>query len=423
MDTIDIIMKIVLLILNLIVIVALLRMKSLVKENKETEDDIKDIETGISGIASEISGINSSMEADRKNNAYYNSALREDVQKNFRALMEQNSGQKDNMLRVLTESIYSLQESNEHRIKKIEETVDKKLEMINGAVSEKLDKTLNERIDISFKQVGEQLSNLYRSLGELKNLSSGVQDLNKTLTNVKTRGVWGEMQLERILEQTFTPSQYEVNIPTKKNSTDRVEFAIKVPGEGGETVYLPIDAKFPADIYNKIVDASESSDTDALSGAIKELKARVLTDARKIRDKYIDPPNTTTFGILFLPTEGLYAEVLRIDGLAEQCRNMNVLITGPTTITAVLNSLQAGFRNIQLSKKSVEVMNLLEAVKAQFTKMNDEISRTQKKLHEASDATDKLKHRTDIIQKRMKNIGELELEKSEELLEIEREEE
>jgi DNA recombination protein RmuC len=398
-------------------------MKSLVKENKETEDDIKDIETGISGIASEISGINSSMEADRKNNAYYNSALREDVQKNFRALMEQNSGQKDNMLRVLTESINSLQESNEHRIKKIEETVDKKLEMINGAVSEKLDKTLNERIDISFKQVGEQLSNLYRSLGELKNLSSGVQDLNKTLTNVKTRGVWGEMQLERILEQTFTPSQYEVNIPTKKNSTDRVEFAIKVPGEGGETVYLPIDAKFPADIYNKIVDASESSDTDALSGAIKELKARVLTDARKIRDKYIDPPNTTTFGILFLPTEGLYAEVLRIDGLAEQCRNMNVLITGPTTITAVLNSLQAGFRNIQLSKKSVEVMNLLEAVKAQFTKMNDEISRTQKKLHEASDATDKLKHRTDIIQKRMKNIGELELEKSEELLEIESEEE
>ena len=188
----------------------------------------------------------------------------------------------------------------------------------------------------------------------------------------------------------MTRSQYETNVATRRNSDDRVEFAIKFPAQDGtdETVYLPIDAKFPSDIYNKIVDASESGDAKRMSAVTAELRQRILTEARTIRDKYLNPPHTTNYAVMFLPTEGLYAEVLRIDGLTEKCQSMGIIVAGPTTITAILNSLQAGFRNIALSKKSVEVMKLLEAVKAQFVRMDEEVTRTQKKLHEAQAAND-----------------------------------
>ena len=199
-----------------------------------------------------------------------------------------------------------------------------------------------------------------------------------------------------------------------------MEFAIKFPAQDGtdETVYLPIDAKFPSDIYNKIVDASESGDAKRMSAVTAELRQRILTEARTIRDKYLNPPHTTNYAVMFLPTEGLYAEVLRIDGLTEKCQAMGIIVAGPTTITAILNSLQAGFRNIALSKKSVEVMKLLEAVKAQFARMDEEVTRTQKKLHEAQAANDQLHHRTRIIQKRMRNIAEMEVPEAEALLEI-----
>ena len=361
-------------------------------------------------ISDSMSRISDQMDADRKTNAQYNSFLREDVGNNFRELMKENSTQKAEIMKLLKESINELQESNE-----------KKLDKIQGVVDEKLDKTLNERLDTNFKQVGEQLGNLYKSLGEIKELSTGVQDLNKTLSNVKTRGTWGEVQLGRILEQTLTRSQYEENIATKHNSTDRVEYAIRIPGESGENVYLPIDAKFPSDIYNKIVDAGNASNAAELSAAVAELKTRILTEARTIRDKYIDPPYTTNYAIMFLPTEGLFAEVLRIDELTQQCQKIGVMVTGPTTITAVLNSLQAGFRNIQLSKKSVEVMKLLEAIKAQFTKMDEDVERTRKKLEDAASATEKLQNRTNIIKKRMRKIGEMDIEEADSVLEIENE--
>ena len=200
-----------------------------------------------------------------------------------------------------------------------------------------------------------------------------------------------------------------------------MEFAIRFPAQDGtdDIVYLPIDAKFPSDIYNKIADAADSGNVKQIASATAELRQRILTEARTIRDKYLNPPYTTNYAVMFLPTEGLYAEVLRIDGLTEKCQSMGILVAGPTTITALLNSLQAGFRNIALSKKSVEVMKMLEAVKAQFARMDEEVERTQKKLHEAAAANDQLHNRTRIIRKRMRNIVEMEPSESEKLLKME----
>ena len=320
----------------------------------------------------------------------------------------------DSVTRTLTESMDRLQSSNEE-----------KLDQIRGVVDEKLDKTLNERLDTNFKMVGDQLGLLYKSLGELQALSSGVSDLNRTLANVKTRGVWGEVQLGRILEQTMTKSQYAVNVVTKPNSDDRVEYAVLFPAQdgSGEQVYLPIDAKFPSDIYNRIIEAGESGDAKVIAAVTQELKVRILDEARTIRDKYLSPPHTTNYGIMFLPTEGLYAEVLRIDGLTEKCQQIGVIVAGPTTITAILNSLQAGFRNVALSKKSFEVMKLLEAVKTQFAKLDDEVERTQKKLSDATKSTDRLRHRTELIQRRMRNVTELDAAEARKLLDLEVEDE
>ena len=318
----------------------------------------------------------------------------------------------DSVTRTLTESMDRLQSSNEE-----------KLDQIRGVVDEKLDKTLNERLDTNFKMVGDQLGLLYKSLGELQVLSSGVSDLNRTLANVKTRGVWGEVQLGRILEQTMTKSQYAANAATKPNSDDRVEYAVLFPAQdgSGEQVYLPIDAKFPSDIYNRIIEAGESGDAKVMAAVTQELKIRILDEARTIRDKYLSPPYTTNYGIMFLPTEGLYAEVLRIDGLTEKCQQIGVIVAGPTTITAILNSLQAGFRNVALSKKSFEVMKLLEAVKTQFAKLDEEVERTQKKLSDATKSTDRLRHRTELIQRRMRNVTELDAAEARRLLDLEAE--
>ena len=291
----------------------------------------------------------------------------------------------------------------------ITKVVDEKLDRLTGVVDQKLDETLNRRLDENFKQVGDQLGKLYKSLGELERLSTGVGDLNRTLSNVKTRGIFGEVQLGRILEETMASSQYEVNVATKQGSSDRVEYAVRFPAQdgSGEVVYLPIDAKFPSDLYNKIVDASANGDPAALAEAQRELRTRIRLEARDIQEKYLDVPRTTAYAVLFLPTEGLYAEALRLDGLTEECQRIGVLLAGPTTITALLNSLQVGFRNIALSQKSVEIMRLLEAVKSQFGKMDDAIEKTRKKLLSAEKATDEMQKRTRIIQRQMHRIGEM----------------
>ena len=405
------------LLIAIVVLLALVLLRGN-NNNGKNSDDFEELQDELVRLAEQV-------ESTAKTNAEFNTQLRAEISGSLRDGRQEQREQlfsssklqtetlinmKDSIVSTLSDSMDRLQASNEAR-----------LDRIQGVVDEKLDKTLNERLDANFKAVGDQLGQLYKTLGELQNLSNGVTDLSRTLSNVKTRGVWGEVQLGRILEQTMTRSQYETNVATRRNSDDRVEFAIKFPAQDGtdETVYLPIDAKFPSDIYNKIVDASESGDAKRMSAVTAELRQRILTEARTIRDKYLNPPHTTNYAVMFLPTEGLYAEVLRIDGLTEKCQSMGIIVAGPTTITAILNSLQAGFRNIALSKKSVEVMKLLEAVKAQFVRMDEEVTRTQKKLHEAQAANDQLHHRTRIIQKRMRNIAEMEVPEAEALLEIE----
>lgn len=325
------------------------------------------------------------------------------------------------MLKSNSDAQSRMQETIIQALKEIQNANDKRLNDIQRNVNEKLDKSLNERLDSSFKQIGDQLSTLYKSLGELQSLSTGVSDLQKTLSNVKTRGIFGEFQLKKILMDIMDSSQYEENIATKAKSSDRVEFAIKIPDKEDKNgfIYLPIDSKFPAEIYNKIVDASNNADSDSLKQATKELEQRIKTEARTIRDKYIDPPNTTDFAIMFLPTEGLYAEVIRIVGLTEWCQNeCKIVISGPTTLVALLNSLSIGFRYLTVNKNSKEILKTLSAVKAQYEKFGQLISKTQKKLQEAQSVTDDLQSRNEMIQKKLSKVEIMDEEDSSKVLGI-----
>lgn len=311
------------------------------------------------------------------------------------------------LLKNNSDSQRLMQETIIQALKEIQNANDKRLNDIQRNMNEKLDKSLNERLDSSFKQIGDQLSTLYKSLGELQSLSSGVTDLQKTLSNVKTRGIFGEFQLKNILMDIMDSSQYDENVVTKVKSSDRVEFAIKIPDKEDTNgfIYLPIDSKFPADIYNKIIDSSNDGDADGLKQSVKELEQRIKTEARTIRDKYIDPPNTTDFAVMFLPTEGLYAEVIRIVGLTEWCQNeCKIVISGPTTLVALLNSLSIGFRYLTVNKNSKEILKTLSAVKSQYEKFGQLISKTQKKLQEAQSAADDLQSRNEMIQKKLSKV-------------------
>lgn len=311
-------------------------------------------------------------------------------------------------------------------LKEIQNANDRRLAEIQNNVNEKLDQSLNQRLDHSFKQIGDQLSTLYKSLGELQTLSSGVTDLQKTLSNVKTRGIFGEVQLKNILMDVMDASQYAENIATKSKSSDRVEFAVKIPDKENPKafIYLPIDSKFPADIYNRIIDAAASADSENLKLSTKELEQRIRSEARTIRDKYIDPPGTTDFAIMFLPTEGLYAEVIRIPGLMEWCQSScKIVICGPTTLVALLNSLSIGFRYLTVNKNSKDILNILSAVKTQYQKFGLLIQKTQKKLQEAQSVADDLQSRNEIIQKRLSRVEVMEENDSARILGMSGEEE
>lgn len=351
-----------------------------------------------------IISIEAQLEALERSIAVSNKLLREEL---------------SNSLEASRRSASSAMESGFYGITSI---MNDKLDAIKGTVDEKMTKTLNERLDSNFKQIGEQLSKLYKSLGELSSLSGGVMDLNRTLSNVKARGIWGEQQLAAILEDTMTRSQYDRNVITKRGSADRVEFAVKLPSgtSPDKFTYLPIDSKLPSDIYKRIYDASRACDAEAVAAASKELELRIKSEAKTISSKYIDPPFTTDFAIMFLPTEGLYAEALRIDGLSEWCQtNAKVMIAGPTTITALLNSLRVGFRNVALNEKSLEVMQLLMAVKTQYIKFGEQIENVRLRLNSALKSADELKHRSDIIQRKMSSIDELNQDDSMKLLGME----
>ena len=317
---------------------------------------------------------------------------------------------KDNRFEI-TNSLDKIRETIENKLKDLQNENTKKLDEMRATVDEKLQSTLEKRLSESFKQVSERLEQVHKGLGEMQTLAVGVGDLKKVLSSVKTRGILGEIQLGNILEQILTPDQYDKNVSTKHDSRDNVEFAIKLPGKEdfGHVVYLPIDSKFPIESYYELVEAYETSDPKLVETAAKSLDAIIKKCAKDIRDKYIDPPYTTDFGIMFLPFEGLYAEVVRRKNLIEVLqRDFKIIITGPTTLAAFLNSLQMGFKTLAIERRSSEVWNILKAVKTEFGKFGDVLKKAQEKINKASEDIDELVGaRTKKIQIKLKDVQEL----------------
>ncbi|MDD2898887.1 MAG: DNA recombination protein RmuC [Desulfuromonadaceae bacterium] len=336
--------------------------------------------------------------------------------------MSEIAGLQKNQLELFAAQLKELTASNEGRLDTLRESVDarlrliqednaRKLEQMRATVDEKLHDTLEKRLSESFKLVSERLELVQRGLGEMQTLANGVGDLKKVLTNVKTRGTFGEIQLGSLLEQILAPGQYESNVETRGGSGQRVEFALKLPGRDGTSdgmVWLPLDAKFPQEDYLRLVDALEIADVPAAVEARKQLDRSVREMAKTIRDKYLDPPHTTDFGVMFLPTEGLYAEVLRMPGLFEALqREYKVMIAGPTTLAALLNSLQMGFRTLAIEKRSAEVWTLLGAVRTEFSKFGIILDKTRKKLVEAGNHIDQAATRTRVIERKLRDVQDM----------------
>lgn len=354
--------------------------------------------------------------------------LREEVVTTLKSISEtmaRTMGELANLqktqLEAMSTAILKLSDSNEKKLEAVRVTVEDKLqsmqldnarqlEQMRQTVDEKLQGTLEKRLGESFRQVSERLELVHRGLGEMQTLATGVGDLKKVLTNVKTRGTWGEVQLGALLEQVLHPDQFAANVATKDGG-ERVEFAIKLPGQGAdgdEAVWLPIDAKFPIEDYQRLIDAQERADSEGVEAAGKQLENRVKACAGDICGKYLNPPKTTDFGILFLPIEGLFAEVIRRPGLTDAIqRECRVVIAGPTTLWSILNSLQMGFRTLAIQQRSSEVWNLLAAVKTEWTKYGDFLDAIQKKLHQASDTIEKAKVRSRAVGKKLRDVQQL----------------
>lgn len=322
---------------------------------------------------------------------------------------------------AMGEQLRSLSEANDRRLGEVRTTVEtrlqalqadneKKLEQMRQTVDEKLHATLEARLGESFKQVADRLEQVHKGLGEMQRLASDVGSLNRVLSNVKTRGIFGEVQLAGLLEQVFTPEQYAVNVETVPGSGARVEFAIRLPGLGepDQPLWLPIDAKFPREDYERLLEAQDRADVAGVETAAKAIEQRFRLEAKTIRDKYLAPPHTADFAILFVPTEGLYAEALRRPGLVEALqRECRVMLAGPTTLLATLNSLQMGFRTLALEKRSSEVWQVLGAVKNEFNKFGDVLAKTRKKLDEASNTIGQAETRTRVMGRALKQVEAL----------------
>lgn len=309
--------------------------------------------------------------------------------------------------------------SLEKSLEKLQNINEQKLEEMRRTVDEKLDATLKSRLNESFKIVQENLSKVEQGIGEMRNLANGVGDLKRVLTNVKTRGVWGEMQLSQILSEVLTKDQYAENIITRPHSKDPVEFALRLPSDGKKTIYLPIDSKFPLDTYTNLLNSYDLMDKDLINKSISELKKSIKMFAKDIKEKYIEAPYTTDFGIMFLPIEGLYAEVAKIGLIDELQSTYRIIIAGPTTMSALLNSLQVGFRTLAIERRSSEVWNILGAVKTEFENFEGVLRKAQKKIGEANEEIENLVGtRTRQINRKLKNVTEIEYDKSSELLEL-----
>lgn len=307
------------------------------------------------------------------------------------------------------QKLEAIRETMERRLAQLQADNNQKLDQMRVVVDEKLQKTLETRMTQSFQLVSERLEQVYRGLGEMQSLASGVGDLKRVLSGVKTRGILGEIQLGAILEEILSPEQYEKNVATRPRSTERVEYAVKLPGDDGHPVYLPIDSKFPGDTYQNLLEAYDSGSPDRIHAAVNALAAQIKKEARDIRDKYVSPPDTTDFAILFLPFEGLYAEVVNRGLIEELQRSYRINIAGPSTMAALLNSLQMGFRTVALQKRSSEVWRVLGAVRTEFEKFGATLERTQKRLDDAHRELDELVGtRTRQIQRKLRSVERIE---------------
>ena len=333
---------------------------------------------------------------NRKEFAEANKELRLEITQRVEQLRDKNDEKLEQIRKTVETRLESLQKDNAEKLEKMRATVD-----------EKLQSTLEKRLGESFKLVSERLEQVHKGLGEMQTLATGVGDLKRVLNNVKTRGTWGEMQLGSLLEQILTSEQFQRNVQIKKGSLERADFAIRIPAKDDENgiILLPIDAKFPIEDYQRLVTASEAGDVDTIATSVKALETRIKDEARKIHDKYIDPPATTDFGILYLPVEGLYAEIVQRPELVDMLqRTYRVTVAGPHTISALLNSLQMGFRTLAIQQRTSEVWQVLNAVQGDFGRFGDLLDRTKKKLQEATNTIDDASVRTRSIQRQLGKV-------------------
>ena len=394
----------ILILLAVLIVLSLIAILLIIKNKPKSDNDIALLEQRID--------INAKQSSEQMN--YLSKQMQGLTEKNYEQqikLIETLNVNADKQTKITSEAIGNMQKSNEEKLEQMRITVD-----------EKLTETLNQRLNASFKTVSEQLSNVYKSLGEMKELSAGVTDnvkgLNRVLTNVKSRGTWAEVQLGNILDQTI-PNMYETNVQTNPKYNGRVEFAIKIPNnEDGSFTYLPLDSKFPMEDYARLSAASEAGDLEALERAKKALEARVKDEAKLVK-QYISSPETTPFAIMYLATEGLYAEITASrTGIAEKLQADGIMIAGPSTITALLNSLAMGFRTMAINEKANEVWKTLGVAKKQYSMFGELLAKARKKVEEAGKALDDANHRNDVIQKHLRKVETLDSAESNDILGI-----
>ncbi len=389
----------------------------LLQMRKATADKQRDLQ-GLTDMLTQLSDVVSAM---RQAEAVADAAEQQRHEALARQLAQQTA-QVDALRRETLQQLGANRDSVDTRLETVRQSVEaqlasirsdnaRQLEQMRMTVDEKLSRTLNDRLSSSFKQVSEQLEAVYRGLGDMQSIAAGVGDLKRVLGNVKTRGILGEVQLEAILSEILAPGQYEKNIATKPGSNERVEFAVKLPVEEGEPVLLPIDSKFPGDAYEHLRDAQDSGDAEAVSNARKVLEIRIKAEAKDIRDKYLSVPQTTNFGIMFLPFEGLYAEVVSSPGLVETLsREYRVNVAGPSTMAALLNSLQMSYQTFRLQKQTDDVLRVLAAVKAELPRYQDALRQARRQIDTAGRTVDSIiTTRTNVIERKLDAIGSAEM--------------
>ncbi|MGD2137427.1 MAG: DNA recombination protein RmuC [Gammaproteobacteria bacterium] len=391
------------------------RVKSLVESNEARLDKLREtiemqmraIQGGNESRITEMKGAVTKTIDDMKKSQHEDLGL---VERRVKSIAESNEIRLDKLRETVDRQMQSLQENNE-----------KKLDQMRQTVDEKLHNTLEKRLGESFRLVSERLEAVQRGLGDMQNLATGVGDLKRMLTNVKARGTWGEFQIGDILEQILTPDQYERNVQPKAGSSETVEYAVRLPGHGDvPNIWLPIDSKFPQEDYQRLIDAAEVADSDVVEKSKAALLRSIQVSARDIADKYIDPPHTTDFAIMFLPTEGLYSEVLRQPGMVEKLQHdYRVVVAGPTTLAAILNSLRMGFRTLAIEKRSSEVWTILAAVKTEFGRFETILSKVKKQLLTASNTIDKTGVRTRAMERKLRDVEALPVDESTRLLGLE----